>query len=395
MQLSDEQSAALEKILSWKSSEPFFLGGYAGTGKTTLLESLLAELGTARLVFLAPTGKACQVMKSKMPEAEVMTIHSALYAAREISDEELEEYRKEGEKGDEESWDLYQKYTRKNALRVEFHFCPSSKLVDRLVVVDEASMVGSREFQNLLTATKGLSKGIVFVGDPAQLPPVESASILPAKFDAFLKTVHRAALESPITRLAMAIRGGRFETWTPWGREGIHILRSFDQEIVETTDQVLSPMRATKEAVNRIVRGRNAEVLPMVGDKIIVRQNVKRYDRSYLVNGDIGYVVARDRGYITAKFAYPVQPTRRFFMNDEEIASTYKVDPEYPRSPSTVRMDYAYGITVHSSQGSEWSSVLFCDDRMWLSRPEQRAHLLYTAVTRAKEELYIYETKRR
>lgn len=388
MELSNEQSNALSAIAHHDFSRPFFLGGYAGTGKTTILKRLLEDYGPDKILFLAPTGKACQVLKSKMPEADVRTIHSALYSAHEISEEAIEKLRLDAEKGDEEAKRLYEFYTKPEALRVRFQLNPCSELVYNLVIVDEASMVGEKEFNNLIS----VARKIVFVGDPAQLPPVESASILPTKFDAFLTTVHRQAKESPVIRLSMSLRNNEAINWNYWGKEGIELVEHYSAKHFYSFDQIIAPMRATKGAVNKAMRksmGR-MDKNPCITDKIIVRQNVKRGEESYLVNGDIGTVVRNANGWLDTKFAYEHCPVRGFFMCDEELARTYGVTSEFPRQKHSVRIDYAYAITVHSSQGSEWPRVLLCDDGMWLNNREGRAKLMYTAITRAKEHLGVF-----
>lgn len=391
MELSYEQSYAIRKILSHSyHNRPFFLGGYAGTGKTTILKCLLDRLGKDKLLFLAPTGKACQVLQSKLGDADVRTIHAALYSAHEVSEEELAKLKARGESGDEEASRLYEFYTRPNSLKVYFSLNPCKELLTRLVVVDESSMVGEREFNNLVDMTTK----IVFVGDPAQLPPVESASILPDQFDAFLQTVHRQASESPIIRLSMSIRNNDPVNWEDWEKEGIIVERNYSYARFAGYNQIIAPMRVTKDAVNKAFRKQRGAkgYLPVVRDKIIVRQNVKGEGGNYLVNGDIGIVTEVDEALLTARFAYPVNPIRDILMNDEDVAKVYKTVSTLntPKYAHPTRFDYAYAITVHSSQGSEWPRVLFCDDGMWKGNREGRKRLLYTAVTRAKDELGIF-----
>lgn len=389
MEFSKEQISALDAIHKHDWSKPFFLGGYAGTGKTTVLKELAKRY--EKIAFLAPTGKACQVLQSKMPDAKIRTIHSALYAADEITDKKLRELKEEADAGDTQAKSLFEYYTKPDVLRVCFSMKPWEGFATHLIVVDEASMVGQKEYDNLIS----VAPKIIFVGDPAQLPPVESPSILPDVFDSFLHTVHRAAMDSPITRLAMSIRDGSFKDWDRWSDEGIHILHKLDRRLLKGADQIISPMRKTKDTVNKVLRLNHEEIYPMAGDKIIVRQNVRRETGSYLVNGDIGEVERVSRNYMLAKFGYDRSPLRGFMYCDEEIARAYNATPKYPREKNTVRVDYAYGITVHSSQGSEWKNVLFVDDGMWSGRKEQRRSLVYTAVTRASENLSVYIGKRK
>jgi hypothetical protein len=73
--------------------------------------------------------------------------------------------------------------------------------------------------------------------------------------------------------------------------------------------------------------------------------------------------------------------------------STYQTVTELPREfrRNLMELDYAYAITVHKAQGSEWDKVIIADDRMKISDPVFRRRWLYTAVTRAKSQLMIIQ----
>ena len=384
MILSPEQSQSLDAVMKFNFQRPFFLGGYAGTGKTTLLKELNKRV--ANILFLAPTGKACQVLSSKIPDANIRTIHSALYSAMEVTEDMLDDFRKRAKSGDQYAQSMYDYYTRKNALLVRFSLNPCKELFTHLIVVDEASMVGKTEYENL----RSIAPRLVFVGDPAQLPPVESGSIFPEKFDAFLTTVHRAALESPITRLSLAIRNKEFTSWESWRSEGINILKKGSKSECLEADQVLAGMNKTRNKLNKQLREEKIQHLPVVGDKIIIKQNFRRKKGLVLVNGDIGNVLSIEGNIARLHFGYKEVPYPYFVLQDELVAPLYGktatfVEPNnYP-----VKFDYAYCITVHASQGSEWKKVVFFDDKMWEGRPTERRRLLYTAITRAKEQLTI------
>ena len=105
MILSPEQSQSLDAVLKFNFQRPFFLGGYAGTGKTTLLKELNKRV--PNILFLAPTGKACTVLASKIPEANIRTIHSALYSAMEVTEDMLDDFRKRAKSGDQYAQSMY------------------------------------------------------------------------------------------------------------------------------------------------------------------------------------------------------------------------------------------------------------------------------------------------
>ena len=387
MSLSFEQANALDAITKYDfSRKPFFLGGYAGTGKTTLLKELNKRV--PNILFLAPTGKACAVLSSKIPDAKIRTIHSALYSAMEVTEDMLDDFRKRAKSGDQYAQSMYDYYTRKNALLVRFSLNPCKELFTHLTVVDEASMVGKTEYENL----RSIAPRLVFVGDPAQLPPVESGSIFPNQFDAFLRDVQRAALESPITRLAMEIRQGKFSGWEKWTKEGIGVSKKISKAEYLAADQVLAGTNRMRNFLNKGLRKEQEIYLPVLNDKVIVKENVRRKNQLYLVNGDIGTVSAFSPSSLTTSLEveYKKPSEHLIVLNSELMAKLYgKPMTPSPSFADPVKLDYAYCITVHASQGSEWPSVVIYDDQMWSGRASERRKLLYTAVTRAKEKLTI------
>lgn len=172
--LTDDQHNALEKIEKFLSSDAqiFILKGYAGSGKTTLLKGLVRYLQEEekQCQVMAPTGRAAKILRKKVGQGA--TIHKTIYALEDIHTEHLE-----NEETGEHSY-LYH-----FPIRLE----GDSK--QRILIVDEASMVSNvkneQEFfqfgtdillADLLTYSRvrETHNKIIFVGDPAQLPPVGS-----------------------------------------------------------------------------------------------------------------------------------------------------------------------------------------------------------------------------
>lgn len=172
--LTNDQRNALEKLHAFLESDNriFILQGYAGSGKTTLLKGFVEYLHSIekKHQLMAPTGRAAKVINQKTG-FESTTIHKGIY-----SFEELQEI-KQGQDDNDVSF-LYQYKIRNNP---EVH--------DSVLIVDEASMVSDilseGEFfrfgsghllRDLVTYsriqdTATISK-IIFIGDPAQLPPI-------------------------------------------------------------------------------------------------------------------------------------------------------------------------------------------------------------------------------
>lgn len=172
--LTNNQREALERLHAFLESDErvFILQGYAGSGKTTLLKGFVQYLKSLEKKYqlMAPTGRAAKVINQKTG-FESTTIHKGIY-----SFEELQEI-KQGEDENDVSF-LYQYKTRNNP---EVH--------DSVLIVDEASMVsdilsqgeffrfGSGHllrdlmFYGRIQEAATTSK-IIFIGDPAQLPPI-------------------------------------------------------------------------------------------------------------------------------------------------------------------------------------------------------------------------------
>ena len=161
--LTDDQHNALEKINSFlvSDSQIFILKGYAGSGKTTLLKGLVKYLLEEKKQFqvMAPTGRAAKILRKKVGLGA--TIHSTIYTFNNV-------------KTDDETY--------KNIYSIRIN-----EAEGQVLIVDEASMVSNVEneqefFQfgtdillnDLLTYShvRGGHNKIIFVGDPAQLPPV-------------------------------------------------------------------------------------------------------------------------------------------------------------------------------------------------------------------------------
>lgn len=182
-QLTQDQQAALttlEQFLADPQLSVLLLKGYAGTGKTFLLRGItryLSEMGRS-FHCMAPTGRAARVLSEKAA-VKATTIHRAIYAY-----DKLEEY--ELETDDKDKTFKYYFGLRNNEDPV---MSKDSDPKSMVYLVDEASMVsnaysegeffrfGSGYLLNDLLRYAGLKSGrkLIFVGDPAQLPPVNES----------------------------------------------------------------------------------------------------------------------------------------------------------------------------------------------------------------------------
>ena len=193
--LTNDQRNALEKLHAFLESDDrvFILLGYAGSGKTTLLKGFVEYLQSLEKKYqlMAPTGRAAKVINQKTG-FESTTIHKGIY-----SFEELQEI-KQSEDDNNVSF-LYQYKIRNNP---EVH--------DSVLIVDEASMVSDilsqGEFfrfgsghllRDLITYGRiqesSTTSKIIFIGDPAQLPPI-GMNFSPALDSTYISKTYKVSI---------------------------------------------------------------------------------------------------------------------------------------------------------------------------------------------------------
>ena len=188
--LSDEQKDALEKMESFAHSadRQMVFAGYAGSGKTTVTRFMLDYLDetTLKTICTAPTNEAVRVISKQSGRQYGMTIYSILGLALCQDDDSSPYLKVVGE----------------------------CKLKDYdVIIVDECSMINSNLYEMTVSMLDQFSHvKIIYVGDPAQLPPVNDPNGISPTFNinpdnwAFLTTVQRTARDNPIIALVTAIR---------------------------------------------------------------------------------------------------------------------------------------------------------------------------------------------
>lgn len=420
------------------------LHGYAGTGKTSavatrVIQQLQADGVTVQV--LAPTGKAARVLRSKGLH-DAATIHSYLYTP---SKRERAEWREAWEPFADKAvaakpkleiavatidqatsetvldaeWDALEAgLPKKHAERAKSlrqtkryqlafsaagaiaHYEETGWPASDVLVIDEASMVGETVGMDLARTGSRL----VYIGDPAQLPPVGARASRDAMGDPhhLLTQVHRQKGDSDVLKLATRIRKTEDVPEAPPTKTK-HLLR------LEEYDQILCWRNATRERINAEIRrrlGRRDPMMPEVGDRLICIKNTKSKDLDVRrwMNGEQVTVLgvdAKGTGDTIALWISDDEGIEHEVYSQTETLGGHRAEQEYlDRSWGSSDPAFAYGfaITVHKSQGSEWPHILLVDETPDMisvaarreGRPKaiaQARSWLYTGITRAQDRV--------
>ncbi len=377
MELSPTQDSALQTIRKWYStcheekrngspmSKPFFyLAGYAGTGKTTLV-GVFRDYISGRVSFAAYTGKAAMQMRKQGVNAQ--TVHSLCYTPSK----------------DKDGNDIF-------ILNLESELAHA-----KLLVLDECSMVNKEMGNDLLS----FKVPILVLGDPGQLPPIKGLAFFTGKKpDVMLEEVHRQALDSPILRVATEIREGK--TLKRELSDGLTVYPMIDSEEKESLliecEQAITGMNKTRTFGNELVRERHNidSPYPMQDERLVCLRNNRRQG---LFNGLIVETLAPykevtgEDDTIKIDVHTELGSTLKGLYVLKACFDDYKAvqDMEYKERARYDEFAYGYVLTVHKSQGSQWDDVLLLDDGFLRWDRGQRKRWLYTGITRAAENLTI------
>ena len=409
--MTPDQRDAEELIKEWYfnlDAQVFVLCGYAGTGKTYLIDHVVKALGLVAgksAVFVAPTGKAASVLlRSGTPAG---TVHSLIYTREE--DIEVDE---NGEVISERFLRFVKKESIDSAIK--------------LIVVDETSMVSDEVLRDLLS----FGVKCLFSGDPAQLPPVGGTNSLLTMPCATLTQIVRQEQDNPIIRLASMARSGKRIPFGHYGEDVSVVPKNsltpaIRRKLFLEADQIIVGTNRTRENINREIRsylGISATAkLPVEGEKLICTLNNwgKKIDEKgnfHLVNGIIGTCRNVEEGedglgkldfqadfldkqvedlpfdtgiFLEGRYYHNYGDTAYFLQNGAlvheknfELLRRFKVR----REDTVCRFEFAYAVTCHKAQGSEYDFVVVFDESSFF---ENGANWLYTAITRAKKRLVI------
>ena len=414
VQLTADQQRAENLIAEWflhTEDLCFALAGYAGTGKTFLINHVVKEVlgleAGVEAAFVSPTGKAATVLAQGGTVAG--TVHGLIY----IRNEDEFEVDEDGEVISTER-------------RLSFSKRESIDEKIRLIIIDEASMVGEEMLRDLLS----FGVKCLFCGDHAQLPPVNGDCRLMQSPNFVLTEIVRQAAGDPIIQVATMAREGKHIPYGHYGENVSVISRSRFQGVERKramlrADQIICGRNKTRNALNAEYRGylgiAEDTLFPQEDEKLICTLNnweqpLDEEERFHLVNGIIGRVrgvqehydylltfsfqadkigqeveVIADGGiFLTGEYAH-MYGDRAATLSDGTIVHEYNrtlLRKLKVVSEQTInRFEFAYAITCHKAQGSEFDFVVVFDES-WLFG-EDRFRWLYTAITRAKKRLLI------
>lgn len=440
--LSPQQGDAVRKIGQWYRNETehqqvFTLGGFAGTGKSTILPDILDVTGLepSQIAFAAPTGKAAKVMGEKLRNQGIKvwpsTIHKLIYTPKPQKAEMLERdlrdkqvmivLLKNGEvapptgdlKADLEELEKQIHILTKDLDRaydlndLRFTLNADSVLIKeniQLIILDEGSMVGAEIANDLIE----FEIPILVMGDPGQLPPVGDK---PGFFiegetpNAFLTEVHRQAADNPIIHLATLVRKGERGDFGDYGNGVLIVPRKKDIYTLdlERDCQVIVGTNKTRWKLTSKMRAEGGflDPLPSKGEPLIMCKNHK--DHPELVNGttvfateDHGHAYEEGVARFLAKVAdedgkrftaYAYQGLFEEHLQREKNFSTAPKNSAFKSRITDAQIDFGWAITCHKSQGSQWDEVIVHDESGVFR--DDCDKWLYTAITRAAERLVI------
>ena len=423
----------------------YLLKGYAGTGKTTIVGTIVTNLWKAKksAVLMAPTGRAAKVI-SNYSGKEAFTIHKKIYFPK-----------KEKSGG------------------VKFVLQPN-KHKNTLFIVDESSMIPdtpgeSKLFENgsllddlMQYVYSGHNCKLLLIGDTAQLPPVKldlspaldentlelhyNKDVTKMELDEVVRQEQESGILLNATNLRESLSGSSFDDFQFQLNNFSDIVRLIDgHEIMDAINGAYSDLgneetaiivRSNKRAnlYNQQIRSRilfNENELTS-GDYLMVVKNNYFWikpttEAGFIANGDIIEVLEIFNildlyGFRFAEVKvrmvdYPkMRPFETVLLLDTIVAETpslpyeesnrlyQEVMKDYQDEKSNykkflgvknnkyfnaLQVKFSYAMTCHKSQGGQWHTVFV--EQPYLPEGINKDYLrwLYTAVTRAKEKLYL------
>ena len=432
-------------VFDEKPNVLYLLKGYAGTGKTSIIGTLVSNLWETKksAVLMAPTGRAAKVI-SNYSGKESFTIHKKIY------------FPKKDKTGG-----------------VKFVLQPN-KHRNTIFIVDEASMIpdipaDSKLFENgsllddlIQYVYSGHKCKLMLIGDKAQLPPVKSdlspamdiqtldlnynKNVVEFELDEVVRQELGSGILENATRLREVLHDEFYESFA-FNLKGFNdVVRLIDgQEIMDAINDAYDNngheetaiiVRSNKRAnlYNQQIRNRilfrDNELT--AGDYLMVVKNNYFWikpttEAGFIANGDIievleifniidlyGFRFAevkvkmvdypRMRPFETVLLMDTIEAEAPSLSYEDSNKLYQEVQKDYEDETSNYRkflkikgnkyfnalqVKFSYAITCHKSQGGQWSTVFVEQPYLPNGIDKEYIRWLYTAITRAKEKLYL------
>ncbi len=445
---TQKQALFFEKISDFLTNknfeELFLLKGYAGTGKTTVISTIVNQLSqiNKKYVLLAPTGRAAKVI-ANYSKKEAFTIHKKIY---------------------------FPKSSKSGGISFVLQ---QNKHTNTIFIVDESSMISDTETDSKLYENgsvlddlihyvySGKNCKMILIGDTAQLPPVHldispalnennlelryNKEILSIELDEVMRQEEKSGILYNATQLRELLRDNFFTEFKFNIKEFKDIIRLVDgYEIQDAINAAYSNysiedtciiLRSNKRAnqYNQQIRTKilSKESQLSTGDFLMVVKNnyfwLKDSDEvGFIANGDIVEVLEIFNfkelyGFNFAKVKlrmvdYPNQrPFETILLLDtitsespsltydesnklyNEVLKDYEGEAQYRKFLkvknneyfNALQVKFSYAITCHKSQGGQWNTVFIEQPYLPNGIDKDYIRWLYTAITRAKEKLYL------
>lgn len=385
-ELSKDQEKASQILLDFcktknKKQNFITLGGYAGTGKTTLISELRKKLNTLdpklKIGFCAFTGKAVQVMKNKLiqngaifKKDDIGTIHSLIY--RTIEDER----------------GAVLGFIKKELDEIEYD----------LIIVDEASMVDEKIWNDLMY----YQIPIIAIGDHGQLPPISGNFNLMSSPELKLENIHRQAEGNPIIQVSIMARENGKIPHQKWNKNIFKVSMAeayeYYEDLFSSYDSdtlILCNFNNTRLRLNQAVRKYLGfeEKTPQKNDRVICLRN---NHEKQIFNGMQGYIkYIKSKNELSYDVEIDMDSSLKYYsglISKDQFNSETTLN-NINRSYKTQGLDlfdFGYALTVHKSQGSQAKRVILFEERNKHQSDDDFKRWLYTAVTRAEEKLIIF-----
>jgi exodeoxyribonuclease-5 len=434
-----------EFIFNKNKDSLFLLKGYAGTGKTTIISTVVKHLWNANMkyVLLAPTGRAAKVI-SNYANKSAFTIHKKIYFPKKNKDGNV-------------SFTLKQ-----------------NKHTNTIFFVDEASMIPDNPLESKLFSNGSLLNDLIYyiysgsncklilIGDTAQLPPVKlnlspaldenklafnfNKDVLSIELDEVMRQHKDSGILINATQLRLIINeyynGIDFKFQINYN-DIIQLIDGYDIEnaindsyhkngIEDTVIIVRSNKRAN--LYNQQIRSqiRNQENEISTGDYVMIVKNNYFWlqdddDADFIANGDVCEIM-RIKTYKNLYGFHFAEVTLRMidYPNQHPFETVVMLDTLSSETPSlsfedsgklyqevlkdfshqnskyqqmqsvkksiyfnALQIKFSYAMTCHKSQGGQWRTVFV--EKPYLPNGVDLSYYrwLYTAITRAENKLYL------